>query len=225
MVLTLKKIKTLLIVGGHPIHHFHICGLEIEDILIKDGRFEVEKVEDDLSIFESSRLKSYDVIVLYWTGGEISDFQLNGLSNFINIGGGLVGIHSATDAFHNNPCYEAMIGGRLFMHKDFRKYHVSVTNSQHPITKDLDEFWVEDEQYIMDYDHRVNVLCSALWKGQTMPVAWTKKWGKGRIYYLALGHRSDAWHESDGCKQEIFKVLLTRGISWVSKNNKNTEDD
>jgi type 1 glutamine amidotransferase len=56
-----------------------------------------------------------------------------------------------------------------------------------------------------------------------MPVAWTKKWGKGRVYYLALGHRSDAWHEADGCKQEFFKVLLTRGIVWVSKNNKNTE--
>ena len=33
---------------------------------------------------------------------------------------------------------------------------------EHPITKGLDEFVVEDEQYITDYDPRVHVVASAL---------------------------------------------------------------
>jgi len=86
---------------------------------------------------------------------------------------------------------------------------VSVVEPEHPITEGLTEFWVTDEQYILDFDPRVNVLCSALWKGTAMPVAWTKSWGKGRVFYLALGHDEKA------CNQEIFRLLLVRGTKWA----------
>jgi len=68
---------------------------------------------------------------------------------------------------------------------------------------------VTDEQYITDYDPRVTVLASALWKGKAMPVAWTKPWGKGKIFYLALGHNADS------CKDENFKLLIKRGLVWA----------
>ena len=84
-----------------------------------------------------------------------------------------------------------------------------MVDSEHPITEGVTEFMVEDEQYILDYDPRVNVLCSALWQGRAMPVAWTKAWGKGRVFYLALGHNSEA------CQHEMFGLLLQRGAKWA----------
>jgi uncharacterized protein len=42
-----------------------------------------------------------------------------------------------------------------------------------------------------------------------MPVAWTKPWGQGRVFYLALGHDAPA------CRQEIFGELLRRGVVWA----------
>jgi len=94
-------------------------------------------------------------------------------------------------------------------HPRYRQYQVSVVDSEHPITRDMDEFMVTDEQYITDYDPRVHVLASALWKGMAKPVAWTKSWGKGRVFYLALGHNSDS------CQDENFKLLLQRGAIWA----------
>lgn len=199
-------IKTLLFTGGE-IHDFRGCGKEIEKILRADVAFDVVKVEEDLSVFE--RLDPYKLVVFYYTVGEISDSQRDGLSNFVRAGNGFVGIHSAADSFRDDPAFKQFIGGFFVTHPHFRSYQVSVVDPENPITKDLDEFIVEDEQYILDYDPRVNVLCTALYKGKAMPVAWTKPWGRGRIFYLALGHNPDA------CRHEMFELLLTRGAKWA----------
>jgi len=82
---------------------------------------------------------------------------------------------------------------------------------QHPIIARLTEFAVTDEQYITDYDPRGNVVASALWKGDKMPVVWTKTWGKGKVFYLALGHDPNA------CKAEVFETLLVRGCLWAAQ--------
>ena len=87
---------------------------------------------------------------------------------------------------------------------------MNVSDTTHPITAGIEEFMVTDEQYILDYDSRVNVLATGLSKGGTMPVVWTKNWGEGRVFYLALGHDAKA------CGQEIFGTLLLRGALWAA---------
>ena len=72
------------------------------------------------------------------------------------------------------------------------------------------EFMVEDEQYIMDYDPRVQVLATALWQGEAEPVVWIKDWGKGKVFYIALGHARKE------CQNETFKLLLNRGALWTA---------
>jgi len=206
----LAKIKTLLYTGGE-IHDYKGCGDVIEPILRGDASFDVTRVNNDLSCVETSRLAPYDLIVFYHTIGTITDAQKNGLLNWLAGGKGYVGIHSAADSFRECPEYRAMVGGWFVTHPSYREYQVSVVDPQHTITNDLTEFKVTDEQYITDYDPRVHVLCSGLWKGDKMPVAWTKPWGNGRVYYLALGHDPNA------CKADIFKTLLVRGCLWAAE--------
>jgi type 1 glutamine amidotransferase len=43
-----------------------------------------------------------------------------------------------------------------------------------------------------------------------MPVAWTRLWGEGRVFYLALGHDAPA------CRHETFRLLLQRGAAWAA---------
>jgi type 1 glutamine amidotransferase len=43
-----------------------------------------------------------------------------------------------------------------------------------------------------------------------MPVLWVKEWGKGRLFYNALGHNPDS------CAAEIFQTLLVRGTVWAA---------
>lgn len=208
----MQKIKTVVFTGGE-IHDFKGCGEAIVDTLSKNEKFKITKVENDLSILLAANLHPYDLIIFYYTLGKISHAQKNGLLNFIASGKGYVGIHSAADSFRECPEYRAMVGGYFVTHPHYREYQVSIVDSEHPITKDITEFTVIDEQYILDFDSRVNILCSALWKGKTKPVVWTKDWGKGRIFYLALGHDKKA------CQQEIFCLLLVRGALWAAGKN------
>jgi uncharacterized protein len=202
------KIKTLVFAGGQ-IHDFRGCGQALREALEdKPEQFEVRYVEDDLDRLVSE-LPGHDLLVFYYTIGEITDAQKNVLLGWVASGKGYVGIHSAADSFRDCPEYRAMVGGHFVTHPRYRDYQVSVADSAHPITDGLVEFMVTDEQYILDYDPRVGVLASALHQGQAMPVAWTKPWGQGRVFYLALGHDAPA------CRHEMFRLLLQRGAVWA----------
>ena len=204
----MEKINTLVFAGG-AIHDWKGCSKEIVGALSQRDEFEITTIEEDLDALVAPNLDAYDLIVFYYTVGEISDAQKNGLLNHIASGKGYVGVHSAADSFRGCPEYRAMVGGHFITHPRYREYQVSIVDSEHAITEGLDEFTVTDEQYITDYDPRVHVLASALWKGDAMPVAWTKSWGDGRVFYLALGHDAKA------CKHEMFPILLQRGALWA----------
>ncbi len=204
----MNPIKTLVFSGG-IIHDGQGCGYEIERILRADSRFDVTRVHEDLSVLESG-LDAYDVIVLYYTRGELSDGQRDGLMKYVASGKGFVGVHSATASFRDCAEFHAMLGGIFTTHPKPRMYQVSVANPENPITHGTEEFFVEDEQYILDYDPRVTVLASALYRGKAEPVAWTKAWGQGRVYYLALGHTPEC------CRHAQFAPLLINGSVWAA---------
>jgi hypothetical protein len=201
-------VKVLLFHGGE-IHDHRGCASEIERHLQAGGGFEVTRVEEDLDVLARPELADFDCLVFYYTVGEISDAQLVGLSDFVASGRGFVPVHSGADSFRDCDDYRAIVGGHFVTHPHYRAYQVSVLDREHEITRGLEEFTVTDEQYITSYDTRVNVLATALWQGQAWPVAWTKSWGRGRVFYLALGHDPAA------CRDPNFALLLTRGVCWA----------
>ena len=44
-----------------------------------------------------------------------------------------------------------------------------------------------------------------------MPVVWTKKYGKGRVFYCSLGHSLDVV-----TKPEVL-TLMQRGMVWAAR--------
>lgn len=202
--------KKILVFSGGEIHDFKGCGDKIAESLSSDAGFEITEVREDLDVFTSPELGRFDAVVLYYTIGDISPQQFHGLSSFVKGGKGFVPVHSAADSFQQCDEYRAMVGGYFVTHPHYRTYQASVLDREHEITKELDEFQVTDEQYITNYDPRVNVLVTALWQGIARPVAWTKSWGKGKVFYLALGHDPAA------CSGEYFQLLLNRGVHWAS---------
>ncbi len=202
----MSTIKTLVFAGG-AIHDFHSVGVAACETLQHAGGFDVTYVEEDLDIL--TKLDPYELLVFHYTIGTITDAQQSGLFRWVAAGNGYAGIHSAADSFRDSPAYRAFVGGHFTTHPKYRDYQVSVVDPTHPITEGIDEFFVRDEQYILDYDPRVTVLASALWKGAAMPVVWTTSWGKGRVFYLALGHDGPA------CAADHFRLLLARGARWA----------
>jgi type 1 glutamine amidotransferase len=202
------KIKTLVFSGGE-IHDYKGCGQAAMEALSEREEFDLTYIENDLDALIAPKLDPYDLVVFFYTVGTIGEEQKNGLLNYVSSGKGYAGFHSASGSFDDCPEYLAMVGGHFLTHPAYRQYQVSIVDPEHPITKDMHEFFVTDEQYIMDYDPRIHILASSLWKGKIMPVAWTKHWGKGRVFYLALGHNIES------AKDPNFKVLLQRGALWA----------
>jgi uncharacterized protein len=207
-------IKTLLFTGGE-IHDWKSCGDAIEAVLRGSRKFDVDRVNEDLDCLTPARIAPYELVVFYYTIGSITDAQKNGLLNHIAAGKGFVPIHSGADSFRDCQEYKALVGGHFVTHPAYRQYHVSIVAnpadpSTLPITEGITEFMATDEQYVTDYDPRVNVIATGLYQGRALPVAWTKSWGQGRVFYLALGHDGVA------CQNENFKVLLERGARWAA---------
>ena len=205
----MAKLKVLQFSGGE-IHNWQGVGNAVNDALKECDEFEITRVDEDLDIFASDKLNDYDVVVYFYTVGEITDAQFNGISNFIKSGKGFVGIHSAADSFRGSPEWRSMVGGYFVTHPHFRAYQVSVLDDTHPITEGIDEFIVTDEQYITDYDSRNTILATALYKGVAQPVVWTKDWGEGRVAYIALGH------DEGPARHETFKLMLNRATAWAA---------
>jgi type 1 glutamine amidotransferase len=43
------------------------------------------------------------------------------------------------------------------------------------------------------------------------PVAWTRMFGKGRVYYNSLGHEDAVWND------QRYQEMLLNGIRWVMR--------
>jgi len=166
---------------------------------------------------DGGRLKAYDLISPCWTMGSLTKEQSEGLISAVREGTALAGIHGGMgDAFRGNLDYEWMVGGHFVGHPHVGDYTVRIKDFASPITKGLPgTFAYHSEQYYMMIDPAVHVLAETeyLYEGHacTMPVAWVRPWGKGRVFYSALGH--------DPTEFEKFpeaKTLTVRGLLWAA---------
>ena len=204
----MRKVSAL-VFGGGEIHDWEGIQPVLVAALEASDAFDLDTTQEDLGALE--RLDPYDALIFHYTVGQITDSQRDSLSRWLISGKGYVGIHSAADSFRDDPAYRNLVGGHFVSHSRYRQYQVSVKVPGHPIMAGIDEeFMVEDEQYILDYDPRVHVLANALYRGETMPVAWTKSHGEGRVFYQALGHDPRA------CRHPVFAQMLVQGTLWAA---------
>lgn len=172
---------------------------------------------DDLDL-----LKSYDLLVPIWTMGSLSREASQNVAEAIAHGTGLAGCHGGMcDAFRDNPLWQFITGANWVAHPggDGVKHRVNIA-SDDPLVAGIDDFDVETEQYYLHVDPANTVLATTRTDVVTwyhspngavdMPVAWTRAWGLGRVYYNALGHRADVI--ADGPAHE----MLRRGLLWAA---------
>ncbi len=168
----------------------------------------------DYSALLADNLAQYDVVVLHTTGRETRGGSVKDLLAFVREGKGLVGIHCATDSFTDNEEYVKAIGGKFRTHPPgLIPVHVEIVDHEHPVTSGVSDFDVTDELYLFsDYDPgNVHLLAktNSYEPEQEVPIAWTREEGKGRIFYVSLGHDPGAM------LTESFQTLLGRGADWA----------
>ncbi len=190
---------------------------------LRENGFEV-RVEADMDVYaDAEYMNSLSLVVPIWTMGSIEAQQEKGLLDAVKSGVGLAGWHGGTgDAFRNNTGYQWMVGGQWVAHPgNIIDYTVQITENAHEITRGIGEFSMHSEQYYMHTDPGNNVLATttfsgdyegADWiKGTVMPVLWTRMWGKGRVFYSALGHVNSDFEVTEAAE------TVRRGMLWAAR--------
>jgi type 1 glutamine amidotransferase len=203
--------KALIVQGGWQGHEPEEVAGILAQALGKRG-FEVE-VSDTLEAFKGLTESQVDLVVPHWTMGKITGEQLGPLLKAIREGVGAAGVHGGMgDAFREQCEYQFMVGGQWVAHPggDGVTYQVHIEEAASPITEGLSDFTVTSEQYYMHVDPGNTVLATTKFGDVAVPVAWTKHYGKGRVFYCSLGHQAGV------VRQPEVLELVTRGMLWAA---------
>jgi hypothetical protein len=220
---TNKKVLYITYSAGFR-HDVIPLSMELLPQMGKKNGFDVVATKD-LAFLSSVSLPAYDALVFYTTGElPVSDADKANLVAWIKSGKGFIGIHSATDTFYQWPEYGEMIGGYFDGHPWHQEVKVKVEDAQHPATKGLPAVWtLNDEIYqYRNWDRsKRHVLLSLDTSSVDLKkegvkrtdgdfaLAWTSTYGKGRVFYSALGHRADLWQKPE------YQQFLAGGIRWA----------
>jgi type 1 glutamine amidotransferase len=214
--------KALIVWGGWDGHQ----PKEVAEVLrraLAEERFDVEVAATLDAFADEAKLKALNLIVPVWTMGKLTKEQGKGVIEAVKGGVGIAGCHGGMcDAFREHTEWQFMTGGQWVAHpgNDGTKHKVRITDRNHVITRDVDDFEVSSEQYYMHVDPAVRVLAVTSFpvadgphvgNGPVdMPVVWTKVYGRGRVFYSSLGHNAAI------VQMPPVLTMMRRGMLWAA---------
>jgi type 1 glutamine amidotransferase len=207
--------KALLVWGGWEGHEPEKCTRMVEAAL-RDRGVETD-VRQGLAAYDDlGLLEAQDLIVQCVTMSKIERQQEQNLLAAVEGGVGFGGWHGGMcDAFREHTNYQFMCGGQWVAHPGgVIDYTVQIGPEPDPITEGMSEFAMRSEQYYVHVDPNVKVLMTttfAAYGPRPVPVTWTKRWGKGRVFYTSLGHVA-----ADLAVPPVMPMLV-RGLLWAGR--------
>ena len=141
---------------------------------------------------------------------------------FVEAGGGLYALHNSSHISLFSGDYREVMGGAYIDHPPLRPFKVSVENKNHPVTRGVEDFIVNDEQHFVTYDKdpQYIILRSENIDGLTdvregkdlgarAIAGWAYGFSKGRVVFTAVGHTTHAMWQP-----EYFK-LQKNAVRWL----------
>ena len=218
------KIRILLTSGGH--------GFEAEPFYAAfDAMPGVEytkaELPKDAGLLKPGLEKEYDCIVMYDMVKGFEPEQQEAFKKLLETGIGLVSLHHNLGAHRDWDEFRKIIGGKFCLedqvidgkpykktpwsHGEHLKVTVTEAGKNHPVTKGVEDFEIDDETYGVYYTAPgVCVLLKTDHPKNNPDVAWTASYGKSRVFYLMLGHDGLAY------KNPSFRKLVHQGIRWAA---------
>jgi type 1 glutamine amidotransferase len=212
--------KVVILSGSN--HGFESSARAIDEFLRQEADIDVHVV-DDKDIL--CALNGYDACV-FGTGftrtvrlddgtlerlDDLTPQQEHGLFDFVHGGGGLVGTHGTAWWIPSRAV--PLLGGHANWHPPGLIFEVQIADTEHPITRDVSDFEVEDEIYMSAWDPAIHILATATWQEKEHPLAWTQPYGAGRVFYTALGHTAATF------ARPMMQRLMINGVRWVASRS------
>jgi type 1 glutamine amidotransferase len=170
----------------------------------------------------------------YW----ITEEQGEAVKDFVTAGNGLYSLHNNAFLSRSSKNYRDVQGGVALSHPALRPFKVRIANKEHPVTKDVQDFMVTDEQHYAIYDKNPkNILLHsenldgltfeavlrdpveggpgasgpAQDLGTTSISGWAHEYGQGRVVFTAMGHTVHAMWQPEHLKMQ------KNAVRWLLK--------
>ena len=176
----------------------------------------------------AKNLDYFDALIFVSTTGELDldESQKKDMLAFIKDDGkGFVGVHAALDTNYKWPEYGEMIGGWFDQHP-WMTFNAPIINEDpnFPAVRHFPKAFVKYDEIYQPKEwsrEKVNVLLSLDPKklnydnprvhrtDHDFAVAWSKMYGKGRVFYSTLGHTQEAWSDPD------IRKMYFEAVKWV----------
>jgi len=173
-------------------------------------------------------LNYFDALVFASTTGELdlTDDQKTDMLSFVKDDGkGFVGVHAALDTNYKWPEYGEMIGGWFDEHP-WTTFNAPIIleDPEFPAVRHFPHAFVKRDEIYQPKEwsrSKVNVLLSldsskldynnprVHRQDHDFAVAWSKLYGKGRVFYSTLGHTQESWDDPD------IQKMYFEAIKWV----------
>ena len=147
--------------------------------------------------------------------------QQEAIASFVREGRGLVAVHAGVDAFYGWPEYRDVVGGGLFLSHPFtRVARVTVEDPKNPAVSHFgSSVSFKEEYYYLDRNPRphshVVMSLDLTSVGDTTrtdhPLAFIRRYGKGRVYVNVLGHFAETWKRDDYLTSVLQGIRIAAG--------------
>jgi uncharacterized repeat protein (TIGR03806 family) len=201
----------------------------LQTLATRNG-WEIEFTEDSAE-FTDSNLARFDVVVwLSTTGDVLNSTQQTAFEEYIEGGGGYVGIHAAADTEYSWPWYGELVGAYFQSHPAIQTATLHTEREHHIAVDHLAETWQHNDEWYNFQDNprdQSNVVLrldessynpGAGAMGSDHPIAWYKSMGLGRSFYTGLGHTVAAYANSN------FIEHVDGALQWAGRMDKNVPE-
>ena len=193
------------------------------------------------AVFNESQLQKFKVVIWNNTSGKVLNTeQRSAFRNYLESGGGFVGLHASGDGSHQWEWYQDKVIGAKFSHHplnpQFQKATMKIENTDSIVMDGLTPLWDREEEWYIFHDNprkkgsnilytvdETNINPSGNLRflasdkdwgmGADHPIVWFHEVEAGRALYSALGHQGSAFEELNHLR------MLQNGINWAGKFN------
>lgn len=209
-------------------------GLEAFAQIAEQMQFEMFATENG-AVFNPQDLARFDVVVfLNATGDMLNEAQETAFKDWLEAGGGWLGIHAAGDGSHAGWTWyvENLLGAEFTAHilgPQFQTATLVTEQIEHPANAELPASWDALEEWyswkesprqrgfqvLATVDENTYSPVQNLFGNSRdlrmgdHPITWTNCVGAGRTFYTALGHTREAF------AHHFFQVKLSNALHWL----------
>jgi len=196
----------------------------LRQIGVQSGLFTAEfcrNADDVRARLATAGLAGVDAVFFANTTGDLGIPDVQAFVDWVGSGKGFLGAHSASDTYHDSAAYLGMLGGEFVTHGAIVEAEVRVSDTGNPAVAHLaPSFRIADEWYrfrttgpsrtvLLKFDRNPADGLGVAGDAVDLPLAWQKAHGSGRVFYTALGHRSENWEDAR------FRKHLLEAIRWA----------